>query len=183
MKKKHKKPVFWTIFFFSKNPVFYFKKKSFFCFASLVADNPDLSVDLTRSMATLRSPDLFYIICGNGDFSQAVGNTSFPLWNLAMTSAPALSPIAPLVTTNHCMDRRWCPKVIPCYTLSWMETRVALFLEDNFQRGPGCTRVSYVILICLYVSIVRPFQLNRKLAQFCLSDMNSKLTNNNFIIC
>ena len=26
-------------------------------------------------------------------------------------------------------------KVIPCQTLSWMETRVTLFLEDNFQRG------------------------------------------------
>ena len=26
-------------------------------------------------------------------------------------------------------------KVIPCWTLSWIETRVTLFLEDNFQRG------------------------------------------------
>ena len=42
------------------------------------ADDPDPS--LTRSMATLSSPDLLYIIHGNCYFSQDVGDTSFPLW-------------------------------------------------------------------------------------------------------
>ena len=48
------------------------------------ADDPDLSTALTRSTArvTLLSPDLLSIICGNGNFSQAVGDTSFPLWTL-----------------------------------------------------------------------------------------------------
>ena len=44
------------------------------------ADDPDLSVALTRSMATLSSSDLLYIIRLNVYFSQAVGDTSFPLW-------------------------------------------------------------------------------------------------------
>ena len=44
------------------------------------ADDPDLSVALTRSIATLSSPDLLYIIRGNGYFSQDVGDTSFLLW-------------------------------------------------------------------------------------------------------
>ena len=35
---------------------------------------------LNRSRATLLSHDLLYIIRGNGYFSQAVGDTSFPLW-------------------------------------------------------------------------------------------------------
>ena len=42
--------------------------------------DPDLSVALTRSTVTLHSPDLLCIIRGNGHFSQAVGDTSFPLW-------------------------------------------------------------------------------------------------------
>ena len=45
------------------------------------ADDIDLSVALTRSTPTLSSPDLLYIIHGNGYFSQAVGDTSFPLWS------------------------------------------------------------------------------------------------------
>ena len=46
------------------------------------ADDPDLSVTLTRSKATLRNPDLLYIIYANGGyFSQAVFDNSFPLWH------------------------------------------------------------------------------------------------------
>ena len=44
-------------------------------------DDPDLSIALTRSAATLSSPDLLHIICENGYFVQAVGDTSFPLWS------------------------------------------------------------------------------------------------------
>ena len=33
-----------------------------------------------RPTATLSSPDLLYNMSGNGYFSQAVGDTSFPLW-------------------------------------------------------------------------------------------------------
>ena len=44
------------------------------------ADDPDLPVTLTRTTATLSSPDLLYIIHGNGYFSQAVGDTSFSIW-------------------------------------------------------------------------------------------------------
>ena len=38
-------------------------------------DDPDLSIALTRSTATLRNPDLLYIIHGNGNFSEAVHDT------------------------------------------------------------------------------------------------------------
>ena len=38
------------------------------------ADDPDISITLTRSTATLSSPDLLYIIHGHGYFSQAVGD-------------------------------------------------------------------------------------------------------------
>ena len=44
------------------------------------ADDPDLSIAFTKSMATLSSPDILYIVRGNGYFSQAAGDTSFPLW-------------------------------------------------------------------------------------------------------
>ena len=50
------------------------------------ADDPDLSVALTRSTATLSSPDLLCIIRGNGYFSKAVGDTSFLLWPIAQVS-------------------------------------------------------------------------------------------------
>ena len=41
------------------------------------ANDPDLSVVFTRSMAGLSSPDLSYIIHGNGYFSQTAGPYSF----------------------------------------------------------------------------------------------------------
>ena len=41
------------------------------------ADDPDLSVALTRTTDTLRHPDILYIIHWNGYFSQPVGDTSF----------------------------------------------------------------------------------------------------------
>ena len=43
--------------------------------------DPNLSVALTRSKATLRSPDHLYIIRANGNFYQAVGDASFALWS------------------------------------------------------------------------------------------------------
>ena len=42
--------------------------------------DPDLSVALNRSTATLHNSDLLHIIHGNGHFYQAVGDTSFLLW-------------------------------------------------------------------------------------------------------
>ena len=44
------------------------------------ADDPDLSVALTRSTATLRSPDVFYTIRRNCSFSQGDPDSNFPLW-------------------------------------------------------------------------------------------------------
>ena len=47
------------------------------------SDDPDLSIALTRSTATLSSPGLLYIIRGNCYLSKPVGNTSFLLWQLS----------------------------------------------------------------------------------------------------
>ena len=58
------------------------------------ANDPDLSVTLTTSTATLRSTDLLYIIHNNGYFSQAVGDTSFLLWHLWSYANTAIADIA-----------------------------------------------------------------------------------------
>ena len=44
------------------------------------ANNPDLSVTLTRSMDTFRSPDLLYIIRRNSYTPQGDPDSSFPLY-------------------------------------------------------------------------------------------------------
>ena len=44
------------------------------------ADDPDLSVDLTRSAATFRTPEILYIIHRNCYTSQGDPDSSFPLW-------------------------------------------------------------------------------------------------------
>ena len=54
---------------------------------------------------------------GIGDNSAEIGDNSAEISN----GAAGIVDIA----TN----------VIPCYTLSWMETGGTLFLEDKFQRG------------------------------------------------
>ena len=42
------------------------------------ADNPDFSIDLTRSMATFRTPKILYIIRRNCYTSQGDPDSSFP---------------------------------------------------------------------------------------------------------
>ena len=54
---------------------------------------------------------------GIGDNSAEIGNNSAEIGNGA----------AGIVDT--------AANVIPCYTPSWMETGVTLFLEEKFQRG------------------------------------------------
>ena len=68
------------------------------------ADDPYLSVVLTRSMATLSSPNLLYIIHGNGYFSQAVGDTSFALWssyNMHVRHIAFGQCIVYIISNNH----------------------------------------------------------------------------------
>ena len=45
------------------------------------ANDPDLSIALTRSMATFCSPEILYIICRNCYTSQGDPDSSFPLWH------------------------------------------------------------------------------------------------------
>ena len=45
-----------------------------------VADDPDLSIALTRSTATFRSPEIIFIICRNCYTSRGDPDSSFPLW-------------------------------------------------------------------------------------------------------
>ena len=44
------------------------------------AYDPDFSVDLSRSWANFRSPEILYIFCRNCYTSQADANSSFPSW-------------------------------------------------------------------------------------------------------
>ena len=45
------------------------------------ADDPDFSVDLTRSMAIFHTPEILYVIPRNCYTSQGDPDSSFPLWS------------------------------------------------------------------------------------------------------
>ena len=59
--------------------------------------------------------------------------------------APVLSPIVAGIGSNTAGISNNAAKVIPCQTLSRMETGVTLLLEDNFQRGCLNYWVTYFI--------------------------------------
>ena len=67
----------WELQYVFANIYTYFPPQIVF---SVTSHDPDLSVAKTRSMTTLSSPEILYIIHGNGHFSQAVCDTSFSLW-------------------------------------------------------------------------------------------------------
>ena len=103
----------------------------------------DLSVTLTRAMVTFCGPDLLYIICGNGNFSQAVRDSSFPLW-----------PTANVVSTLGGSCHSICS-----YYVSWLAKFIYQQIKiisrhwcDSCPKNTG-PALRHWLIICLAVKI------------------------------
>ena len=81
------------------------------------ADDPNLSVALTRSMAAFHSPDLLYIIRRNCYTSQGDPDSSFPLWKLIFKPYKKCTTFM-LLVLGKWPNAQPCSKVHPFYGLS-----------------------------------------------------------------
>ena len=92
------------------------------------ADDPDLSVALTRSTATFHTPEILHIIRRNCYTSQGDPDSSFPLW--CMGKGNVLCALKPVLLLKEVGNARLGES-------SWPNSEKMLIMLQHHLLGPG----------------------------------------------